>query len=60
MIISSFELTLIYPNSTTWFVGGFPSSQAALAWFTAEQAKPYWIQGTTYNLVDKSYTYTAP
>jgi hypothetical protein len=44
-------LTLTYPDSTTFIVGGFNSLDDTNAWLTTEQAKPYWISGTTWIIV---------
>lgn len=43
-------LTLVYPDNSKFIVGGFPSQAAAEAWLAKEQAKPYWINGTTHSI----------
>lgn len=49
-----FELTLTYADESTWFAGGFPSEEAALAWLAIEATRPYWVESTTHAIVDKT------
>ena len=47
---TSYLLTLIYQDGNRFFVGGFPSEAAALAWLAEEQTRPYWQQSTTWEI----------
>ena len=58
VIIPYFEVTLVYADGSSWFAGGFSSQDAANAWVTTEQSRPYWVSTTQANVVDKSYTVT--
>lgn len=49
-----FVLTLHYANGTDFIVGGFNSQDTVDAWLVAEQAKPSWVQGTTWTVQDNS------
>jgi hypothetical protein len=51
----SVQLTLVYPDNTTFLVGTFPSAQAVDQWVLTEQTRPYWKEGTvaqTQTIVD--------
>ena len=58
--IPNFEVTLIYPDSTTWFAGAFESLDYANAWVTKAQLDPNWDPETQVQIVDKSYTIDQP
>ena len=41
-----YEVTLIYANGDTWFVGGFPNMDLANEWINEEKTRPYWVVTT--------------
>lgn len=44
-------LILIYPDTTRFIVGGFPSNEAANTWIENEKTKPDWVQGTVWEII---------
>jgi hypothetical protein len=53
-----FEVTLLYEDGSTWFVGGFSSEEAANEWCNLEKNRSYWNHNTQIQIVDKSTTVT--
>jgi hypothetical protein len=48
------EVTLVYADESTWFAGSFPSLEAANKWIDEEKSRPYWVETTTVQVVDKT------
>lgn len=40
------SVTLVYEDTSTWFVGEFASQEAADVWINAEKTRPYWNEAT--------------
>jgi hypothetical protein len=51
--ITMFEVTLVYADETTWFVGGFPTMDLANDWINEEKTRPYWVSTTQIQIEEK-------
>lgn len=47
-------VTLIYPDGSRWFAGGFPNHDAAWTWIDDEKTRAYWVLTTEIEVIDST------
>lgn len=54
MGFNQITIILIYLDTTTFCVGGFPDMSSAQKWIDIEKSRPYWISSTQVQITDWS------